>query len=36
MEVKPHSQKAVKELEGLYQYCFDSDIVLNKNQKDTK
>jgi chromosome partitioning protein len=36
MEVKPPSQKAVKELEELYQYCFDSDTVLNKNLKDTK
>lgn len=36
IEVKPHSPKAIKELEELYQYCFSTDIVLNKNSKDTK
>lgn len=35
-EIKPRDLKAIRELEGLYRYCFNTDIVLNKNKKSTK
>ncbi|MEA5507750.1 hypothetical protein VB735_32610 [Halotia wernerae UHCC 0503] len=35
-ELKPRDPKAVQELEALYQYCFSTDIVLNKDNKGTK
>lgn len=35
-ELKPRDQKAVQELEALYQYCFSTKIVLNQHKKGTR
>lgn len=35
-ELKPRDQKAVQELEVLYQYCFSTKIVPKRNKKSTK
>lgn len=35
-EIKPRDQKAVLELEALYQYCFSTRIVPKRHKKGTK
>jgi chromosome partitioning protein len=35
-ELKPRDQKAVQELEALYQYCFSTNIVSNQNKEGTR